>query len=369
MNRRKKMILISHHHLTSFVSFLLVKDVYLFRFCLFRISFHTKNKKMEKFFIDATSLYNSLSPFNVILFILYALMVVIGLIGNCLVVIIVQKTISMRTTTNFLLSNIAVADIISLVWCIIPLATCLFAEHPKGQVGTYICKFFTGYAMTSISVSVKLSSLLIVGVERYRAVLKPLESDYRLEHINYIIGFLWIFAVILALPGFIYSEYDDQLGRCLHPGTIEKTATVKWLITSITVLTAVCSIILFLSYFYILKGIYVNKTVCVESVATRQVNMKAKRKLAITSLTVTVAYIICNAPFLVFEMYTAYTEREKIRNNYETMYTVYRVVGFIMYFNSCLNPFLYAFQSSNYRNNFKRIFLRRIIVLRNNSIN
>lgn len=369
MNRRKKITLISHHHMTSFVSFLLVKDVCLFRLCLFRISFHTKNKKMEKFFIDATSLYNSLSPFNVILFILYALMVVIGLIGNSLVVIIVQKTISMRTTTNFLLSNIAVADIISLVWCIIPLATSLFAEHPKGQVGRYICKFFTGYAMTSISVSVKLSSLLIVGVERYRAVLKPWESDYRLEHINYIIGSLWIFAVILALPGFIYSEYDDQLGRCLHPGTIEKTATVKWLITSITVLTAVCSIILFLSYFYILKGIYVNKTVCVESVATRQVNMKAKRKLAITSLTITVAYIICNAPFLVFEMYTAYTEREKIMNNYETMYTVYRVVGFIMYFNSCLNPFLYAFQSSNYRNNFKRIFLRRIIALRNNSIN
>lgn len=324
---------------------------------------------MANFSNDVTSLYNSLSPFNITLFILYAIMVVIGLIGNSLVVIIAWKTISMHTATNFLLSNVAVADFISLVWCIIPLATCLFAEHPSGRVGTYICKFFTGYAMTSVSVTVKLSSLLIVGVERYRAVLKPLENDYHLEHIGYIIGSLWIFAVIFAIPGFIYNEYDDQLKRCVDIGSIERTASMKWLITSMTVATAVCSVFLFLSYFQILKGIYITKTVCVESAATRHADMKAKRKLAIISLTVTVAYIICNVPFLVFEMYTAYTEREKIMNNYVTIYRVYRILGLIMYFNSCLNPFLYAFQSSNYRKNFKRIFLRGITELRDNSIN
>ena len=316
---------------------------------------------MANFSIVTTGLYNSMSPFNITLLTLYVIMVVIGLIGNSFVVIIVWKTTSMHTTTNFLLTNVAIADIISLLWCLIPLASSLSGKHPRGQVGTYICKFFTGYAVTSISVSVKLSSLFVLAIERYRAVLKPLENNLQLrqQYIGHHIAFSWIFAAIYSLPGFIYSEYDERLQRCLDPWTMERVATVKWLVITTAVLMTICSICLFCCYFQILKGIYITNTVCPEIAATRQADMKAKRKLAIVSLTVTAAYIICNTPFLVFEIYAAYTGHEKIVNNYETLYRIYRVLGYIIYFNSCLNPFLYGFQSSNYRRHFQRIFLHR----------
>ena len=322
--------------------------------------------------IDVTGLYNSLSPFNITLLILYTIVVVIGVIGNGLVVIIAWKTTSMRTTTNFLLTNVAVADIISLIWCIIPIALSLFAEHPSGILGTYICKFFSGYAMTCVSVSVKLSSLFVLAIERYLAVLKPLKINLRRrqKYIGYRIAFIWIFAIVFSLPGFIYSEYDERLKRCLDPWTIERISTIKWQITITIVLVIICSICLFYCHFQILKGIFITNTVCSAAPAgTKRENLRAKRTLAIVSFTVTAAYIICNAPYVVFEVYLAYTEHEDILNNYKSLYKIYRVLGYILYFNSCLNPFIYAFQSSNYRKNFKRIFLHGEAVLSGGNIN
>ena len=41
--------------------------------------------------------------------------------------------------------------------------------------------------------------------------------------------------------------------------------------------------------------------------------------------------------------------------NYETLYVVHSVVRFILFLASSLNPLFYAFQSSSYRENLKRI--------------
>ena len=308
-----------------------------------------------------TSLYNSLSPFNVAMVVLYSVIVVVGLTGNSLVITIVCKTRSMLTTTNMLLANVAAADIISLLWCPIPLAVGLSGTHLSGATADYICKFFTGYSVTCVTVSVTYLSLVVLAVERYHAIVKPFNSTLALTNnrMSYVIGFIWIMAIIFSLPGFILSEYDEDLERCLDPWTLEKAGSVK----SLSVLALVASFCfsgcLFYCYFQILKGIFINRTVCsAETASSRHSNMREKRRLALISFTVTVAYYLCYLPFLVFELYIAFQPYQAILDKYEELYKVYRVVGFIMYVNSCLNPFFYGFQSSNYRKNFKRLFTR-----------
>ena len=93
--------------------------------------------------VSTYSFYDSASSFNVILAILYSLIVVIGLVGNCFVITIVGKTRSMITPTNILLVNVAFADIISLIWCPIPLAINLSGKHVSERAADLICKFFT----------------------------------------------------------------------------------------------------------------------------------------------------------------------------------------------------------------------------------
>ena len=310
-----------------------------------------------------TSLYNSLSTFNVTLVVLYSIIVVVGLTGNSLVIAIVCKTRSMFTPTNILLANVAAADIISLLWCPIPLVISLSGIHVSGKTAHYICKFFTGYSVTCLTVSVTCLSLTVLAVERFHAIVKPFNSTLVLTNnrMLYVIGFIWITAGALSLPGFILSEYDEQLGRCLDPWTLEKAGSVKWFYVSSLVASFSLSGCLFYCYFQILKGIFINRTVCSAetAVSSRQSNAKEKRKLALISFTVTVAYYLCYLPFLLFEFYIAFQPYQTILDNYRTLYKAYRVVGFVMYVNSCLNPFFYGFQSSNYRKNFIRIFTRK----------
>ncbi|XP_022790524.1 somatostatin receptor type 5-like [Stylophora pistillata] len=308
-----------------------------------------------------TSLYSSASSFNVTLVVLYVTIVLVGLIGNSLVVAIVFKTRSMFTSTNILLANVAVADIVSLLWCPIPLIAGLCKVRISPETAHYLCKFFTSYSVTGLTVSVTYQSLVVLAVERYHAIVKPFSNTLMLTNHRMFCALLaiWIVAIICSLPGFIFSEYDEKLGRCLDPWTLEKAGTLRWI--AITTLTASVFFFgaLFYCYFQILRGIFVNKTVCSTEVASmRQSNLKDKRRLAIISLTVTVAYHLCYLPFLIFELYITFQSQLKILENYEELYKVYRIVGFIMYVNSMLNPFVYGFQSSNYRNNFRRLFFR-----------
>lgn len=85
---------------------------------------------METWTIDITLL-----PF-------YIVIVISGVIGNSLFITVVRRRRSMHTTTNFLLANVAVSDIISLVFCV-PGIGLRFFEHPGGRLGNFLCKFVT----------------------------------------------------------------------------------------------------------------------------------------------------------------------------------------------------------------------------------
>ena len=67
----------------------------------------------------------------------------IGFIGNVLVIRIVHKTRQMHTPTNYLLANIAVSDVITIL-----LLSCnKFTENQLGRVShkfaTFACKAFS----------------------------------------------------------------------------------------------------------------------------------------------------------------------------------------------------------------------------------
>lgn len=63
-------------------------------------------------------LYRHSAIVSVVLTIAYSIVFVIGLVGNSFVVAIVWKSPRMRTVTNFFIANLAVADILVLMFCL-----------------------------------------------------------------------------------------------------------------------------------------------------------------------------------------------------------------------------------------------------------
>ena len=128
---------------------------------------------------------------------------VIGFIGNVLVIRIVHKTREMHTPANYLLANIAVSDVITIS---------LWPMYFFGS-GVLVCKFVV---LIEISIIVSSTSLTVLAVERYHALLKPFRTGLQLreDNIKQAIAFIWIASVILCFPEFILKEWSETHSAC-----------------------------------------------------------------------------------------------------------------------------------------------------------
>ena len=168
-------------------------------------------------FLPAAVLHmNFLGSLSSILTISYFLLVFIGITGNSLVIIsTVIKNRNMRSTTNTLVAFVSAADLISLI-CFIPFAILLTFKLPGGTLGAVLCQTFATANTSSATIVVSITTLTLLAVERFRALLKPWNSLLRLTKDSV---FCWIFgislySVILVIPLFSFTEFDEKERIC-----------------------------------------------------------------------------------------------------------------------------------------------------------
>ena len=309
-----------------------------------------------------TGLCHKRSPFNITLGIMYLLIMAAGMFGNFLVIFIAYKNKDMHTTTNYLLCNLALADFMSLVFCAIPMAVDLSNIHASRLAGQFLCKTLTGSFLSQLAKCAAFISLIFLATDRYYAIIAPL-NDTRLRlrrsNVGFAIGFTWVAAFMFCFPFVVWSEFNEQSNRCLDPWAIEKASSMKPYITTVALTFVGATCLLMYCYVQILRGIYITKTVCSGNVAAiDQTDLGVKKKLAVTSVSVTVGFSTCFSPSVFFQLYLALESTEKL--DYETLYAVHCLARFILYLGSSLNPLFYAFQSSSYRKNLKLFFTKKI---------
>lgn len=302
-----------------------------------------------------TGLCHKRSPFNITLGIMYLLIILAGIFGNFLVVFIAYRNKEMHTTTNYLLCNLAVADFMSLVFCSIPMAVNLSNIRPSRLAGQFICKTLTGSFLSQMTKCAAFISLIFLATDRYYAITVPLnDTRFRLRKssVGFAIGFSWTAAVMFCFPFVVWSDFNEESNRCLDPWAIEKASSMKPYIMTVALTFVGATCLLMYCYVQILRGIYITKTVCAGNIAAKdQTDLAAKKKLAATSVSVTVGFCACFSPSVFFQLYLALESAEKVKLDYDTLYVVHCLARFILYLGSSLNPLFYAFQSSSYRKN------------------
>ena len=169
---------------------------------------------------------------------LYSFMVFFGVVGNGIVITIVRKTPSMHTTTNYLLMNLAVADLLTLLLCPGVYDFALTHFRINSSMGDIVCKLFAGSAIVCITFDASVLTLCLIAVERYVAIVKPFKSsswNITSKKTGIVIVFIWVLAIILTLPDSLWTEYrrDLTLGSsrypCIRPWTLDHESTVKTL--------------------------------------------------------------------------------------------------------------------------------------------
>lgn len=302
----------------------------------------------------------SVETIDIVFAVLYAFVVTVGLIGNSLVIIVVRKNRSMHTTTNFLLVNLAVSDVITLLWCPRTYSFAFYPIHPMGTLGDYICKIFTGNAIISVAIASSILTLTLLATERYHALMKPMQTELRLtrERFKYAICCIWLAAILICLPDFAENHYSVHYGRCLCPFSLELASALRiHVVCTITFLGFVPFTILAYCYFQIIRGLFFKNTVCSRAPSVRE-DQRTKRRLAKLLISVTAAFYVLYLPYGTFILYISLQDRRKLMFQQEILTVLLRVFELLVASSSCLNPILYAFRSSNYREGFKKLFFR-----------
>ncbi|XP_068759663.1 allatostatin-A receptor-like [Montipora capricornis] len=266
---------------------------------------------------------------------------VIGFLGNVLVIRIVHKTREMHSVTNYLLANLAVSDGLSIFSLLPPML-------PHDFFPKLYCRLMN---LKYLILPVSSFTLMVLAIERYHALLKPFRTVLRLkqENVKRAIAIIWISSVLTSLPNVIIeSKFSDALDTC------RPSSEVYFFIWS--------SMVVYIRYvlpqfFY---RIYLDKTICASPADRQEDRACEKKKLVITFMLATAGFVVgygpCNALYtLVFIGAT--------QGNYFSVLSP--VVKFTYLFSLCLNPFLYAFRSTNFRQGFKRIIFCRLPQIQN----
>ncbi|KAJ7372242.1 hypothetical protein OS493_019686 [Desmophyllum pertusum] len=291
---------------------------------------------------------------------LYSLIVFPGVVGNGIVITIVRKTPSMHTTTNYLLMNLAVADLVTLLFCPGLYDFALTKVRLQGFTGDLICKLFAGNAVVPITINVAVLTVCTIAVERYLALLKPFRFNLRIseEKVKYVIAVLWLLALLSCIPDIQANTCVIASSKypCKRPWSLDEYFLHKpFIIFTCIGFGVVSSVILLFCYFEIIRGLYFTRTICSESTVTEKRERRAKKQLARLLIWLTIIFAVCSLPFAVYFIFLISSDSKFVQENYDALYLLHRITRFFLFSNSFCNPLLYALQSSNFRDGFKRI--------------
>ena len=267
---------------------------------------------------------------------------VIGFTGNVLVVRIVHQTREMHTTTNYLLVSMAASDIITiLLW---PL---YFFE-----VWKFVCKLVV---LVELCIMVSSFTITVLAVERYHALLKPFRNGLRLreDNVKKAIACIWVASILICLPETFFKEWSETYETCIGPWTLYLNQGSKACVILNVVVCFLQLAITMYCYGSLIRGLYFTNTVCAETDGERR---SEKKKLVITFMLVTFGFFMGYTPTLVSYVIIPSGDGTTDVSFYAQLTTV---ADFVFVVSLCFNPFIYAFRSTNFKEGFKRVILRR----------
>ena len=216
----------------------------------------------------------------------------------------------------------------------------------------FSCKFVP---VGSIALASSASTLTVIAVERYHAILKPFSSNLRLneENIKKAIVLIWTSSTVLGSPGFFLNVWNNEKTSCDGPWAFKPSLPSRiYLIIYLIFTVHIPIVVLVFCYGSLIKALYFSNDICAES--TNEDNTE-KKKLLITFILATSGFLLGYGSLAVF--YTMIFFGKNV--DFSLFEKLNGVLFFLFLISLCFNPVLYAFRSSSFKEGFKRVFLRR----------
>ncbi|XP_004586034.2 somatostatin receptor type 4 [Ochotona princeps] len=280
----------------------------------------------------------------------YALVCLVGLVGNALVIFVILRYAKMKTATNIYLLNLAVADELFMLSVPFVASSAALRHWPFGSA---LCRAVL--SVDGLNMFTSVFCLTVLSVDRYVAVVHPLRAaTYRRPRVAKLVNLgVWLAALLVTLPIAIFADTrptrSGQAVACnLHwPHRAWSAAFVIY-----TFLLGFLLPVLAIGLCYLL---IVGKMRAVALRAGWQQRRRSEKKITRLVLMVVAVFVLCWMPFYVVQLLNLFVTGLDA--------TVNHVSLILSYANSCANPILYGFLSDNFRRSFQRVLCLRCCLL------
>ncbi|XP_012258758.1 neuropeptide SIFamide receptor [Athalia rosae] len=287
----------------------------------------------------------------------YLLVFIIGLIGNSFVIAVVYRSPRMRTVTNFFIVNLAVADILVIVFCL-P-ATLMSNIFVPWVLGWWMCK--TVPYIQGVSVAASVYSLVAVSLDRFLAIWWPLKCQITKRRARMMIVVIWFIGLTTTLPWLIFFDlvvifdFAPDVQLCLEVWPEPLDGSLFFLVGNM-MLCYVLPMIL-ISMCYVLIWIKVWKRHIPNDTKDAQmerIQQKSKVKVVKMLVVVVILFVLSWLPlYMIFARIKLGGQIDEWEE--EIIQTATPIAQWLGSSNSCINPILYAFFNKKYRRGFMAI--------------
>ncbi len=263
----------------------------------------------------------------------------------------------MRSSTNTLIANMAVADLLMTIDIPYILKWVYVWDHWFGTfMGTVLCKCFYSAQVGSIAASV--FSLVAISLDRSFGILFPMKMIMTQSVVCFAIVMIWLGALALTVPLMVATKNTEVEGMDYF------SCKENWLSMSHTtyntfLFTAAYIIPLsIIAIVYCLTGLRLcRRNLPGHRHPTAQKRVQAtSRRATVMLITVVVIFALSWFPFQALEMIRVFNPQ--LLYEHAIPMEVHFVIPWFGYCNSAINPILYAIFSENYRKEFYRILCR-----------
>ncbi|GFG38434.1 hypothetical protein Cfor_02471 [Coptotermes formosanus] len=281
----------------------------------------------------------------------FIVVVMLGVMGNVLLLSVVLRNRSMRSPTNLLIANMAVADLVTLIllpWVFICMDC--FQNYILGEIG---CKA-QGFLECSLLLTGVLN-LVVVSYDRLTAIVTPLEARLTVRGAHIVMVATWVTGVILGLPLVFFRMYRERNWNNFSETYCTEETTVMpiyWYVVIVFVVwLPLLVMVLCYSALFIKLDRYERKVLRRE----HPISVSYKTKVARTLFVVVVVFVVCRVPFtaLIF-LRTEMQQGTQTINQVDYAYsTLWFVSHYLIIVNAAMDPIIYGLSNENFRRAFQ----------------
>ena len=300
-------------------------------------------------------LYQNRIPLNlrVGMTLAYVIIFVISLVGNILLIYVTFKTPHLKTTTNLLVANMAVADLmitfLAMPYCVIY----LYLQNVwfSGRVGDITCKI-TQYSL-ALSIAASILTHILIAIDRFFSIVllfkrTPLAKKSKISYF-----FIWCSSFVLMSPYLVvYGSVSGQDGRNYCAVKYEHFYTLQIYLCLVFILLYIIPLLFIATlYTFVCRKLWTHKVPGIRthtsSIPKREAHNKKTVKMLIILVT---AFAFCWLPAHVVHLLTYFWPDQALP-----------VEAILLSFWAChshsaINPLLVAFLSGLHRKACRKIF-------------